>query len=137
MLWPVILVIYLLIIDFVDLYPFNDVAKHKAHDRKAELFNYLLISAGALFGWSGLYPLQIAAFLIAAACVIGHLFAWWVPYFFGHYNSYCKEEYEHQFSSTIKILPPIKDHPIPDLEHLPVGLLAIGWAVAAFRLLIS
>ncbi len=33
---PIILVFYLVIIDFVDLYPFNDVSKHTTDVRKSE-----------------------------------------------------------------------------------------------------
>jgi hypothetical protein len=69
--------------------------------------------------------------IIALLCLVGHIFAWWVPYFWGHYSAFTKQEYEFSFSKTIKILPPIKDHPIPDLEHMPVGILALVWCIAA------
>jgi hypothetical protein len=126
---PLSLVGYLLIIDFVDLYPLNDISQRKKHDRIAELFNYFIFIVGALCAMSDISPFIYCAFGIATVGLLGHITAWWIPYFFGHYSKFTKEEYDFAFSRTIKILPPIKDHPIPDLEHLPVGIILVWWFI--------
>jgi len=126
---PLIFVIYLLIIDFVDLYPFNDVTKHKPHDRKIELVNYCLFSAVGVYSWLELPGYVWVSFILTCMLVVGYVFVWYVPYFRGHYSEYTRQEYEYSFSKTIKILPPIKDHPIPDLEHMFVGVFIVVWFV--------
>ncbi|PLS03782.1 hypothetical protein CVD27_13410 [Neobacillus cucumis] len=51
-----------------------------------------------------------------------HLFTWWFPYFFGYPNN-IRTDYEKYFKRTFKFLPKIKDHIIPDAEHVGVGIL--------------
>ncbi|MEH7333527.1 hypothetical protein V7161_12875 [Neobacillus drentensis] len=61
---------------------------------------------------------------LTSIILIMHLFAWWLPYFFG-FPLAVKADYEKYFSRTYKILPPIKDHIIPDVEHIGVGVLLL------------
>ncbi len=128
---PVVLVVYLLLIDFYDLHPFNDVKNHTKENRKWEIFNYLLPLAASILSFIDKKPIVTSiAFLIAVLFLVGHILSWWIPYFFGCSEERKKHMKEH-FSQTIKVLPPIKDHPIPDLEHLPVTILIISWFIAA------
>src|ERR1700722_14823695 len=132
---PIILSLYLLITDFCDLFPFNDVSKHTSQVRKWELLNYILPIIAAVCSWCTNHATSIIALLIATLYLAGHILSWWTPYFFGC-SKERKQLFEDHFGRTIKILPPIKDHPIPNLEHLPVGLLIISWFAAALMTLI-
>ncbi|KOP69034.1 hypothetical protein AMS62_19580 [Bacillus sp. FJAT-18019] len=49
---------------------------------------------------------------------------WWIPYFTGFPKS-AKENYDRYFKRTYKILPQIKDHLTPDVEHMGVGILIV------------
>lgn len=128
---PLLLTIYLVIIDFVDLYPFNDVSKHTANDRKLEvLLNYPLPLIAALGNWYGATWSKSIAIFIGVLFLLGNIISWWVPYFFGCSEKQ-REHYEESFAQTIKILPPIKDHPIPNAEHMPVALFIIVWLISS------
>lgn len=128
---PIVLVIYLLITDFCDLFPYNDVSQHTSSVRKGELINYILPLISALCSW---YQLNLVPFVIALLFLFGNMYFWWIPYFFGC-SPQRKEIMEKHFGRTIKILPPIKDHPIPNLEHMPVALLILVWLIATASLL--
>ena len=58
---------------------------------------------------------------------------WWIPYLFGptplhrDFSWY----YEHGYAETLKVLPPIGDHPVPDLQHIFLQLLSLVVAVTA------
>jgi hypothetical protein len=99
------------------------------------MYNYILPLLAAILSWTGYFATAIIAFLIASIYLVGHIAAWWIPYFFGCSQQW-KERMNYAFGRTMKILPPIKDHPIPNLEHLPVGLFIVGWFVAALCALI-
>jgi len=127
---PILFVIYLIIIDFVPLPPFNDVTRHTFNDRIMEFINYFIFSSVGLYSWFELPGYVWVSLVVTTLLIGGYVFAWWIPYFKGHYSDYTRQEYEYSFSKTLKILPPIKDHPIPDLEHMFVGLFIIAWFVA-------
>lgn len=128
---PILLSVYLVITDFVDLAPFNDVSKHSRETRNWEiLLNYPLPLVAAFCNWYGTTITTIVAILIGALFLFGNIFSWWVPYFFGCSDE-ARRHYEEAFGKTIKILPPIKNHPIPNLEHLPVAVLIILWLVTS------
>ncbi|KLT16574.1 hypothetical protein AA980_17490 [Neobacillus vireti] len=48
--------------------------------------------------------------------------AWWIPYLTG-YPHQVRVDYEKYFHNTYKFLPAIKNHIIPDAEHVGVGVL--------------
>jgi hypothetical protein len=133
---PAVLAVYLLITDFVDLYPFNDVSKHTGQVRKWELLNYILPVVAAVYSWSGNVEAEIFAFIISSLYLAGNLYSWWVPYFFGRPKAQAAK-LKKQFGRTIKILPPIKDHPIPNLEHLPVGIFILVWWIGNLNMLLK
>lgn len=52
-----------------------------------------------------------------------HLYTWWIPYLFGFPN--VTPDYVKYFKRTYKFLPPIKNHIIPDAEHVGVGVFLV------------
>ena len=99
---PLVLTIYLLITDYVNLYPLNDVKKHTPHIRKIESLNYFVPAIAAGFSWIGNL---IVPFIAATLFLIGNIYSWWIPYFFGC-SEKRKQHYKEAFGNTIKILPP-------------------------------
>ncbi len=84
---------------------------------------------GAICNWYDDVYGSLLSLIIATLCLMGYLLSWWKPYLFGCSENW-RRKYNEKFSRTIKIFPPIKDHPIPDAEHLPVGVLTIIWLIA-------
>lgn len=120
---PLLFLAYLLIIDSIDLFPFNDVEKHTPNIRFWEFWtNYIPLLFASFCNWYGGW-LSVVSIILAATCIFGWWWHWWRPYFFGT-SEEDRKHYEENFGRTYKFLPPIKDHPIPDAEHMPVGPLA-------------
>lgn len=131
---PLVLALYLIVTDFIDLYPFNDISQHTRGVRKWELLNYFLPLLSAVYSWKG--SGAIPSLVVSSLFLIGNIFSWWIPYFFGCSKKQ-KQLLEKHFGRTIKILPPIKDHPIPNLEHMPVALLIATWQIATLQMLLN
>lgn len=101
-----------------DLYPFNNI---KSYTRTQQLLECVSCAfamgipvLATLFGGKVLAGVSVVLFVLL---LMGEYFTWWRPYFFGP-SELWKTVYNKKFKSTIIILPTIKDHPIPNLEHL-------------------
>ena len=135
MIMPFIFLAYQLLIDWANLFPWNDIATKTPKTRLIELLlNYsplLLIAYGF---YQHTPTAKLYALIGSVAYLIGHLNAWWRPYLFGA-SAKEKAEYEQYFSRTYKFLPPIGEHPIPDSEHVVLGficLLMVGCSCLAY-----
>lgn len=118
-----LLLAYLAVIDFVDLFPWNDIHAIPLRERiRDACLNYIPLLIIALGAWQQQRALLIVALVLSCLYVIGHLGSWWVPYLFGA-TEFQRTEYEKSFARTLKVLPAIGDHSVPDAEHLVVGLL--------------
>lgn len=132
LLAPLIFLGYQFLIDFIPMPPWNDTSTRTVKHRLLEvLFNYsplLLIAYGfsqtSRTGW-------LISAIGATLYFIGHLNAWWRPYFFGA-SAREMEEYKTHFSRTFKFLPARGENPIPDAEHVVIGLICIGMVVCAW-----
>jgi hypothetical protein len=81
---PLILLAYLAVIDFADLFPWNDIAAVPRRERAREAaLNYppLLIAAIGFALDNDL--MRIVALVMVCAYTIGNALAWWVPYLIG------------------------------------------------------
>jgi hypothetical protein len=125
-LLPLCLLLYQIIIDFVPLFPFNDVQSKDKRLRKYEVLgNYPpLLVISLCFYLKHEISLWIG-YVITSIIMVMHLFAWWIPYFFGFPNN-VRSDYKKYFSRTYKFLPAIKDHIILDAEHVGVGILLVA-----------
>jgi len=119
---PILFLLYQIIIDFVDLFPFNDVNVRDKRLRKFEVLgNYPpLLIISLCFYFSGIW--NWVGFVLTSIIMIMHLFAWWIPYFSG-FPKNVQDNYEKYFSRTYKFLPSIKNHITPDAEHVGVGVI--------------
>jgi hypothetical protein len=120
---PLIFLAYQILIDFVDMFPFNDIHSRDKRLRKYEVLgNYpplLIISICFLIPSLVSHSVGLVLTLII---FIMHLLSWWIPYFFG-FPAKVKSDYGRYFNRTYKFLPPIRDHIVPDAEHFGVGIL--------------
>jgi hypothetical protein len=122
----VVLAAYLLITDWVDLAPWNNV-------------DDLPIRQKALISLANYSPLLFIAFavaqpsrlLVGLALIVGvidlvmHVAYWWLPYLRGATDAE-RAERARLFGGTTKFLPSIGDHPIPNAQHVVVGLLMVA-----------
>ncbi|MDR6999227.1 hypothetical protein [Neobacillus niacini] len=122
---PLLFLAYQIIIDFVNLYPFNDIQVRDKRLRKLEVFgNYppLVIIAICFYIH---HPISMwIGFVLTTIILIMHLYSWWIPYITGYPKS-VEKDYDTYFKRTFKFLPKIKNHIVPDAEHVGVGILLV------------
>jgi hypothetical protein len=125
-LLPLLFLLYQIMIDFVDLYPFNDIQSKDKRLRKYEVLgNYPPLLLIALCFYLESTISHVIGLALTAIIFIMHLFTWWFPYWFG-FPVRVKDDYVRYFSKTYKFLPPIRDHIVPDAEHCGVGVLLLA-----------
>ncbi len=119
------LALYLQIIEWVDLFPWNNVRGGNGQ----EAFDITIgaVQAGLILAaWKGMRSSLAAGAALYAIWLILQVRAWWMPYLWGASEDRMRH-YARWFGETYKFLPPIGDHPIPDAAHV---LLQI-WIVTA------
>jgi hypothetical protein len=127
-----VMLIYFTLDNHIDLYPWNNLRSPAAElpSTLAGWIPFLLImSAFALrVRWG-----MLVGTIYSYVWLLLQIRQWWIPYLFGptalhrDFSWY----YEHGYTETLKILPPIGDHPIPDLQHMCLQLLSLLVAVTA------
>jgi len=66
------------------------------------------------------------------------LLTWWMPYLTGkHLKQFPRELYDTHFQKTIKILPPIRNHIIPDAQHNVLQIISLATFVMSLITVIS
>lgn len=116
LLAQLLLLLYYEWFEWVNVFPWNNVV----YGNGQALLDVLLglVLAGLLLG-----PLLRLRWLVGVAALLCFLWlllqiqGWWLPYVFGTSASGMRF-YQHWFSQTLKVLPPIADHPIPDVGHM-------------------
>jgi hypothetical protein len=120
----------------VDFFPFNNVRHYKRSERIAEV-----AVNGLTMGFPVVALLSRDHKLIACSCVVlgfllvGEFLTWWPAYFLGTpgWMKKWKEVYDRTHKHTIQCLPPIKDHPAPNLEHCVLFALSLAAFAATLR----
>jgi hypothetical protein len=119
----VALAAYLLITDWIDLAPWNKVddlpVRQKVLISVANYTPLLFIAVVMLLG-GGL--LVVLALLVGVVDLAMHIVYWWLPYLRGASPEQVYER-EHLFGGTTTFLPAIGSHPIPNAQHVVVGIL--------------
>jgi len=131
---PLALAVYLFIIDWVDLFPWNNVRAVPARQKLLlSLANYLLLFFIAWAYLIGIQVLMVSAFMLIIVCYgIFYIVSWWVPYFFG-LSEKQQRAYEQKFAGTVTILPRIGKHPVPNVERMIAGGLIALMLVSALQ----
>jgi hypothetical protein len=115
----ILLFLYFEITTLVNLYPWNDLSKYSYKEKMIEA----TVNGAIIIFCLGLFITQIK-WIMAISVVfwlvffLMQLLNWWMPYLTGkHLKQFPKIVYDTHFKNTIKLLPPIKDHIIPDAQH--------------------
>lgn len=108
-----------------DLYPFNNIRRYTRRERAVE---------AAVNGVVMLVPIALLlvdrpATVVASAVLLTLLFCmelamWWLPYATGraipaltHGEEPWSVVHRRLFAETVTVLPQVRDHPTPNLEH--------------------
>jgi hypothetical protein len=109
-----------------DFFPFNNIRHYTMKQRIAEVsVNFITM------GFPVLSLLLDNHTMIGIACwflgflLCGEFLSWWKAYLFGGSEKW-KNIYNKIHKDTITILPPIKDNPIPNLEHCILHVLTLA-----------
>jgi hypothetical protein len=109
----------------VDLFPFNNIRNYTIRQRIAEVSVNLIT-----MGFPVVAILLKNHTLTGVACwflgflLCGEYLSWWKAYLFGATDKW-KNIYNKIHKDTIILLPPIKDNPIPNLEHCILHFLTL------------
>jgi hypothetical protein len=114
---------YLMITDWVDLAPWNKVddlpVRQKLLISVANYTPLLFIAVAVLLGGG---VLVVLAVLVGVVDLVMHVAYWWLPYLRGASAEQLSER-QHLFGGTTTFLPAIGNHPIPNAQHVVVGIL--------------
>jgi hypothetical protein len=109
-----------------DFYPFNNIRPYTKFQRIAEV-----TTAGFLMGFPVVALSLHSHKMIGISCgllgflLLGEFMSWWRHYLFGPTKVW-KDFYDKTHGHTIKFLPPIKDHPIPNMEHCILHVITLA-----------
>src|SRR3954470_19978901 len=113
---------YLLITDWFDLAPWNNVDNLALRTKIAiSAANYtplVFIAVAVQQGGAILF----VALVVGGIDLAMHVAYWWVPYLRGT-SLEQRAERTRLFGGTTTFLPAIGDHPIPNSQHVVVGIL--------------
>jgi len=114
---------YLVITDWFDLAPWNKVddlpVRQKLLISVANYTPLLFVAVAVLLGGGLLVGL---ALLVGIVDLTMHIAYWWLPYLRGT-SAEGAAEREQLFGGTTTFLPAIGTHPIPNAQHVVVGIL--------------
>jgi hypothetical protein len=122
---PLVWLGWLVLTDWVPMYPLNDLEHRDRHQRAVgAMTTYpagLLVSAGVLIGqsWS-----LATAVIIAGSVVVGHLAGWWLPYA-GVSVGPQRDVYREEYSRTVSVLPRTGHDVVVDVQHMVTGVLGL------------
>ena len=129
----VLLLVFHQLTTLVDLYPFNNVRQYTLKERVTECLVNGAIMVMPVIGFAvHIQWLMIASLVIYPALLLGEYLNWWQHYFFGPSAAW-QETYNRLFKQTIIVLPPVKNHPVPNLEHCILhGLTLVATVITYF-----
>lgn len=123
---------YLQLVEWVDLFPWNDLSKGNMQERLDVVLLVLQLAIALCFWRRWLWPMG-AGWLAYAGWLGLQIDSWWRPYLLGG-RTVGPGWY---FARTYKFLPPIDARPTPDANHIVLQCLLVAvlvsGAVAIYR----
>ncbi len=116
--------------------PLNDLSGESFSKEKKVNFALIAVQLGIVpfFFYDVFWGICFGAFYYLVN-VFGNAMSWWFPYLFGWPKPFT-ENVEEENKRTFRILPPIKDHLIPDLVHIGITILIwINWILSSKEVL--
>lgn len=133
----ILVFLYFEVTTLVNIYPWNDLSKYSKQEKiiEATVNGFIIILCLGLF-ITQIKWLMIISVVFWFVFLLMQLLTWWMPYLTGkHLKQFSKAQYETHFKNTLKLLPPIKDHIIPDAQHNVLQIISlITFFVSAFAL---
>jgi hypothetical protein len=127
-----VMLIYFTIDNHADLFPWTNLRSPVAElpSTLAAWIPFLLIMLTFVYRirWG-----MVAGTVYTYVWLLLQIRQWWIPYLFGptplhrDFSWY----YEHGYTETVKVLPPIGNHPVPDLQHMSLQLLSLAVTLTA------
>lgn len=135
----VLLFIYFEVTILVNLFPWNDLSKYSHKERLLEATtNGIIIIIGIILFVTKVKWLMVISVVFWFVFLLMQLLTWWMPYLTGkHLKQFPRSLYDTHFQETLKILPPIKNHCIPDVQHNVLQLLSLATFVTSSMTVIT
>lgn len=129
----ILLFIYFEITTLVNLYPWNDLSKYSFRERMIEATtNGIVIILGLGLFFTKIKGLMILSVIIWFVFLFMQLLTWWIPYLTGrHLKQFSRALYDTHFQETFKLLPPIKNHIVPDAQHNVLQIITLATFIAS------
>ena len=130
-LLQIVHLVYHQVTTLVDFYPFNNIRAIPLRMRLIESgVNLVTMGFPIVAFLSGDRGWMKAGLFFYGFLLFGEFMSWWRHYLFGPTPEW-RAMYDSSFKETIKVLPAIKDHPVPNLEHTILhGLSLITFLVS-------
>lgn len=118
-----VLLIYLQLIEWVDLYPWNDIRRGNGQEvLDIALGVFMLLSLGAT--WRHWWPGLLVAAMGYAAWLSLQVATFWIPYVMGATPRW-QQIHAANFSATVQWLPRWDAHLPPDASHFVLQLVLV------------
>lgn len=134
-MWPrisavsqLVLLIYLQVVEWVDLYPWNDVRRGNGQEMLDIALGVVMTGTTivTLLRWR---PGIIFAALLYAVWLGLQIWTFWIPYAAGASERWARV-HAANFAETIQVFPMWENHLPPDANHFVLQVL-IAWALVA------
>ncbi len=119
-----ILFIYYQVIEWVDLFPWNDIRRGNGQE-SLDLIVALVLGIFIMATWRRLRWVMTVGIGLYGLWVWLQIDSWWVPYLRGASPAW-KRTYDRFFSETINFLPSDGIHLSPDACHMLLQVLILG-----------
>lgn len=117
--------VYHQITTIFDFYPFNNVRAYSGKLQYTELaINAVFMGFPLVATILGNRTMMWIGVVCLGMTLCGEYFNWWHSYIVKP-MPWWKKVWEKKYRETIIVLPTIKDHPIPNLEHLILHTLTL------------
>src|SRR5690625_2591920 len=135
----IMLLVYFAVTTLINLYPWIDLSKYTPKEKITEAaVNAITIIIGNTFMISKKQALMVIAAIFCFLFLLVQLVDWWMPYITGkHLKQFPRELYDSHFQDTLKILPPIKEHIIPDAQHNVLQFLSLEVFIVSLLAIIN
>ena len=115
-----------------DFYLFNNVRNDTVKERLLECSVNGVVMVLPILGFAfHIGWMAAAALVIYPVLLMGEYLAWWRHYFFGPTEAW-QRTYDHLFRHTLIVLPSIKNHPVPNLEHTLLHSLTLLTTIVTY-----
>jgi hypothetical protein len=123
-----VLLLYLELIEWVNLFPWNDIGQGNGQ-AGLDIFLGVILLAGAIASVRRWKPLLWVPFVVYVIWMALQIVSWWAPYIRGASAGW-QQVYLRNFSQTIQWLPRSGNHLPPDAAHLVLQILIV-WALCS------